>query len=117
MCEGLNLNHDVLAKRNHKGLTVEHFYRFLNKNVTIAAEEHGTNDIFVSAGIATGYAQNSAPINGTDILCSIPAIGRELYFPLDSSLNALLKLTQNNDQIVFNYLKLADSSRHFQFLS
>ena len=86
MCDALNLNYDVLAKRNHKGLTVEHFHRFLNKSVTIAAEDRGTNDIFVPAGIAARYAWNSAPIDGTDILRSIPAIGRELHFPSTSIL-------------------------------
>ena len=38
MCEALNLNHNVLMKRNNKGLTVEHFHRFLNKSITIASE-------------------------------------------------------------------------------
>ena len=56
MCKSLRLNYDVLAKRNHKSLTVEHFHRFLNKSVTIAAKERGTNDIFVPAEITTGYA-------------------------------------------------------------
>ena len=56
MCETLNLNHDVLAKRNYKGLIVEYFHRFLNKNVTVTAEERDTNDIFIPTGIATGYA-------------------------------------------------------------
>ena len=76
MYDALNLNYDVLAKCNHKGITVEHFHRFLKKNVTIATEDRGTNDIFVPVGIATGYAWNSAPIDDTDILRSIPAIGR-----------------------------------------
>ena len=113
MCDTLNLNHDVLAKRNHKGLTVEHFYRFLNKSVIIAAEDRGTNDIFVPAGIAAGYAWNSDPIDGTDILRSIPAIGRKLNFPLDINLSALPKLVNNSGQCVLGYLKLTDSSRHF----
>ena len=57
MCESLNLNHNVLAKRNDKGLTVEHFHRLLNKSVTIASEEHGTNnDILFPGGVAVGYA-------------------------------------------------------------
>ena len=47
MCEPSNLNHDVLAKRNDKSLTVEYFHRFLSTSVTIATEESGTNDIFV----------------------------------------------------------------------
>ena len=75
-CEALNLNHDALIKRNHKCLTVEHFHRFLNKSITIATKARGTNDMFVPTDIAAGYTWNSAPINGTDILRSIPTIGR-----------------------------------------
>ena len=109
MCEALNLNHDVLAKRNHKDLTVEHFHRF----ITIATEEHNTDDIFVPAYVADGYAWNSVPINGTYILRSILAIGCEFHLILDISLNALPKLMRNNGQAILDYLKLTDSSRHF----
>ena len=85
----LNLNCDVLAKCNHKDLTVEIFHRFLNKSITIAAEERGTNDIFVSIDIIAGYAWNSAPIDGIDILRSIQAISRKLQFSTDINVNAL----------------------------
>ena len=44
---------------------------------------------FVLVGIATGYAWNSAPIDGTDNIRSIPAVGRELHFPIDTNLNTL----------------------------
>ena len=88
-------------------------HRFLNKSVTIAAGERGTTNIFVPAGIAVGYARNSVPIDGTDILRSIPAIGRELKFPLYINLNAMPKLVQNNANAVLEYLKLTDSSRSF----
>ena len=54
MCKQLRLNYDALAKRNHKCLTVEHFHQFLNKSVTIAAKDRGTNNIFVLAGITVG---------------------------------------------------------------
>ena len=74
MCEALNLNHDVFAKCNHEGLTTKHFHRFLNKSVTIAAEERVTNDIFVPVGITVGYTWNIAPIDGTDILRCILVI-------------------------------------------
>ena len=114
MCQALNLNYDFFAKQNHKeGLSVENFHPFLNKSVTIAAEERGTTNIFVPVGIAVGYAWNSVPINGTDILRSIPAIGRQLKFSLDINLNAILKLVQNNANAVLGYLKLTDSSRSF----
>ena len=44
-----------------------------------------TNDIFLSTGVTAGYASNSAPIDDIDILRSIPASGREVYFPLKIS--------------------------------
>ena len=92
---------------------VEHFQRFLNKSVTIAAEDRGATDMFVPAGISAGYAWNSAPIDGTDILRNVPAIGRDLHFPLDINLNAAPKLIQNNVQAVLEYLKLTDANRPF----
>ena len=111
----LNLNYDILAKRKHKVLCVEHFHRFLSKIVTIAAEECGTNNVFVPTGIAADYAWNSAPIDGTDILDSIPAIGRKFNFPLDINLNAIPKFFQNDANAALDYLKLTDSSRNFSY--
>ena len=55
MCTALDLNYDILAKRNYEGLTVEHFHRFLNKVVTIAMEDRQRNDVFIPAVIAAGY--------------------------------------------------------------
>ena len=116
MCQVLNLNYDMLAKRNHKGITATHFYRFLNKSVAITAEERGTNDIFVPASIVAEHTWNGAPIDITDILRSIPAIGQELHSSIDINLNTLPKLTQNNAQVALKYLKLTDSSRYFSKL-
>ena len=81
--------------------------------MTIDAEERDTINFFVPTGIAAGYAWNSVPIDGTDILRSIPAIGRELKFSLDINLNAMPKLVQNNANTALEYLKLTDSSRSF----
>ena len=103
MCDTLNLNYDVLAKCNHKGLIVDHFHRFLDKSLTMAAEDRGTNAIFVPTGIDTGYAWNSAPIDGTDILRSISAVGHELHFPIDINISALPKLAHNSGQFK-NYI-------------
>ena len=113
MCQALNLNYNILAKRNDKGLSVEYFHRFLSQSVTIAAEERSTNNIFFPAGIATRYAQNSAPIDGTDILRSILAIGRDLHFPLDIDLDAVPKLTQNSAHTALEYFKLTNFSRNY----
>ena len=105
MCKALSINYDILAKRNYKGLLVEKLYRFLNKAITIAAEDRRTNDVFVAADVATGYAWNRPTIDGTDILRSVPAIGRDI--------SALPALVSNNDDSVVSYLHLTDSNRHF----
>ena len=76
-------------------------------------EDRQSNDVFVPAGIAVGYAWNSAPIDGTDILRSTVAIGREFRFLIDINLSALPQLTQNNDQSTIDYLRLIDSNRRF----
>ena len=55
VCQNLNLDYNILAKRNYKGILIEYFRRFLNKNLTTAIEKRGTNNKFVSPGIATGY--------------------------------------------------------------
>ena len=113
MRKALRINYEILAKRNHKGLLVEKLHRFLNKEITIAAEDRGTNNIFVAAGVAAGYAWNSSPIDGTDILRRFPAIGRELQFPLDVDISTLPELVTNNADSVISYLRLTDTTRHF----
>ena len=92
-CKSLDLNYDVLSKRNHKRLTIEHFHRFLNKAVTIAMEGRQSNNVFVPTGIVIGCTWNSTHIDRTSILCRTIAIGRELRFPIDINSLALPQLT------------------------
>ena len=68
---------------------------------------------FFPASIAATYACNSAPIDGTDIIRSVPAIGRALYFPLGINLNEVSKLIQNNAQATLDYLNFTNFHRHF----
>ena len=92
MYKSLDLNYDILDKHNHKELTVELFHRFLDKAVTIAIEDRQCNDVFVPAGIDVGYAWNIVHVDGTDMLRSIAAIGREFRFPIDINLSTLPQL-------------------------
>ena len=46
ICQALNLNYDIFAKRNHKGISIEYFRRFLNESVTIVAEKVGLTIYF-----------------------------------------------------------------------
>ena len=113
MCKALRINYDILDKRTHKGLLVKNFHRFLNKTVTIAVEDRGSNDVFVAADVAAEYAWNTSPIDGTDIFCSVPTLGRELQFPIDVDISTLPLLVSNNNDSVVSYLRLTDSNRHF----
>ena len=83
MCRLLNIKCHVVAKRNHKAVGVERYHRFLNHSQRICSEERGTPASFVECGLTTAYAWNASPIDGTDIVRSVPAIGRVLRFPLD----------------------------------
>ena len=75
MCEALNLNNNVLAKRNNEGFTVEYFHRFLNKchhwywRALLLMP-------FYPASITIYWTWNSTPIDGTNIFPNISAIGR-----------------------------------------
>ena len=83
MCKLLNTRFHLVAKRNYKAVGIERFHKFLNHAQTIATEERGASAAFVEYGIAVAYAWNASPIDGTDIICIIPAIGRPLQYPLD----------------------------------
>jgi hypothetical protein len=83
MCRHLNIRCHVVAKRNHKAVGVERYHRFLNHAQRICAEERGTPASFVECGMTTAYAWNASPIDGTEIIRSVPAIGRALRFSLD----------------------------------
>ena len=66
-------------------------------------EDQQSNDVFVPAEIITGYVWNDAPIDGTAILHSTVAIGREFRFPIDIDLSTLPQLTQNNAQSAVDF--------------
>ena len=92
---------------------MKHLHCFLNKTTTIVMEDQQSNDFFVPAVIDAGYAWSSAPIDGTNILRRIVAIGREFRFSIDIDLSALPKLTQNNVQSAVEFLRLTNSNRRF----
>ena len=95
----------LVVKRNHKAVGVERYHKFLNHSQRIATEERGTSEYFVEIGMATAYAWNASPIDGTDIARSVPAIGRELRFPLDISLADIPTPIDNPGESVAAYLR------------
>ena len=94
-------------------MLVEKLLKFLIRIVTIAVGDRRTLGSFAEASFVAGYAWHSAPIDGTDIIRSILAIGCELKVPFDVSLDALQQLTTNQADSVVKYLCLTDSSNYF----
>ncbi|MGH7955061.1 MAG: hypothetical protein ACREOZ_03790 [Gloeomargaritales cyanobacterium] len=113
MCKLLNIRLHPLAKGNHKALSVERYHRYLNKAVTIAANDRETNEVFVAAGMVAAYAWNSSPIDGTDIIRSVPAIGREFKFPMDFELSPLPSLSDDVAGALHTYLSRVASNVSF----
>ena len=96
MCNTLNIHYHLLAKGNHQALSVERFHHYLNKAVMIAQNDRQNTSDFVPAACATAYAWNSSPINGTNIICSISAVGREFKFPFNFHYVDTPQLTQDH---------------------
>ena len=98
ICDYSTINYKVVSKRNHKGISVEIFRYFLNTFVTIAFKNRATVSILAEVGNTVAYAWNSAPIDSTDIICSIPEIGQELRFLLEVNLTPLPTLSQKSSR-------------------
>ena len=75
VCNILNIDIHVAARGNHQAVGVEHFHRFLNKAVGMVSNDRGTNTVFVEVAHTATYAWNSSPIDGTNIISSVPAVG------------------------------------------
>jgi hypothetical protein len=125
MCKLLGLRLHTAARANHKAILVKRFFRSLNKAVTIAANDRGTNDVFVEAVHCFTYAWNASVIDGTDIVRSVAALGREFQFPLDlqlarepvpvngnlSELHSFLRIHQNNARVATEILRIITEER------
>lgn len=63
----------------------------------------GTRDVGTIYG--TVYAWNASPLGMTNIMRSVPAIGRTLRFPLDINLTDMISLIDNPTDSVATYLR------------
>ena len=88
-----------------------------NKAENISTEDRGTSEPFVEIGMATAYAWNASPIDGTDIIRSVPAIGRELRYPIDVSLSPVPDIIDNPSESVATYLRYLQRCSFFSSTS
>ena len=86
MCKTLGVPHMAVARGNHRAIRNERFHRFLNKALKITVADLRTASAWWQTVLFSVYAWNASPIDGTDIIRSSAAIGREFPFPIDISI-------------------------------
>ena len=113
MCEQLKITFWALSRGNHKGLSVERYHRYLNKTQAIVGNDRGTHKTFIQNAKTSQYAWNSAPIDNTDIVRSLVAVGREFRFPLDIELCPKPPLNDEQNGALAQYLRNVSNDSAF----
>lgn len=80
---------------------------------TIDGTDRGTHNGFVRTAKTAQFAWNSAPIDGTDVVRSLAAVGRAFRFPLDVELSPSPTLNDESNSHLYQYLR--DVSNESQF--
>jgi hypothetical protein len=114
MCDILKIRFHTVARGNHQALMVERFHSFLNEAVTLATNDReNIAEVNIPASALACYAWNSSPIDGTDIVRSVPAVGREFRFPFDFEYVPSPTMMDDSAGDVHRYLSLAGSNGTF----
>ena len=113
VCTKLSIKFHVAARGNHQAVGVEHSHHFLNKAMGIATQDRGTVDIWVEAAHTVAYAWNSSPIEGTNIIRSVVAVGGPFRFPFDLSLSPTPSPTTDQAKDCHAFLRLASPTTQF----
>ena len=104
MCKFPKIKFCNIAHSNHKVDSVKKYHQ-LQKKTQATARQHGViHDVFIQNDKTSQYTWNSAPINDTNVMRSVAAVGREFIFPLDIELLLTTNLNPNNTQLLFKYL-------------
>jgi hypothetical protein len=88
--EALDLLHidcHTLSGNNHSPMMIKRVNQYLTKGLKIMTNECHSVCVAHEAILLLLYALNSCPIPGTNISCSLVAVGHEFAFPIDYSTN------------------------------
>jgi hypothetical protein len=91
----LHINCHVLSGNNHNPMIVKQVNQYLMKGLKIMTNKCNSVHVALEAILLLLYAWNSCPISGTDISCSLIAVGREFAFPINCSTNKHWELTSS----------------------
>ena len=83
MCKMLGIPHMTVARGNHRAIRNERYHRYLNKALKITAADLRSTMAWWQTVPFAVYVWNASPIDGTDLIRSAVAIGREFPFPID----------------------------------
>ena len=72
----LQINRHVLSSANYNPKLVERVNCYVNKSITIMRNERNSVKVALEAIFLLLYAWNSCQVPGTDITCSLVAVGR-----------------------------------------
>ena len=104
---------EAMCKLLKLTFSVERYHRFLNKTQTISGQDRGTHEVFHQNIKTSQYALNSAPIDDTDILRCVDAVGREFRFLLDIELLDQPILNNKEHSALFHYLRNISCNSQF----
>ena len=104
--EWFNVECHVVVKRIYKSVSVDKYYSFLNKVVTITSNDRGGIGVFIESCVTTAYVWNIASIGDIEIISIILIIERDFPSPLDINFTSLFILTRNQVESVVQYLRL-----------
>ena len=76
-------------------MLVERICHYFNKGLTIMCNEQDTVWVALESLLLLLNVWNSCPVPGTDISCSLVAVGREFTFPIDYSSGKHWQLTSS----------------------
>ena len=89
MAKSLSIRLHRVGMQYYKVISMERYHNFINHNTKIISSTRQTHKCFVEVGHISTYARNAIPIDKTDIIQSIPTIGRPPRFPMNVSISVL----------------------------
>jgi hypothetical protein len=79
------INCHILSGNNHNPMLIKRLCWYFNKGLRIMTNVRNLVCVALESLLLLLYAWNSCPILGTDISCSLVAVGREFAFPVNFS--------------------------------
>lgn len=107
MCKQLAISWHPVSAQNHRAVRVERFFRYLNKAEPITVLDAQTVAAWYEGIVGAVYAWNASPIDGTVLVRSVVAKGREFLFPLDVALRGKVILPPEGSQPAMDHVTAA----------